>query len=36
MRTDMDYLVIDNYLFSKKDQPEWKEKDDWKVILTID
>jgi carbamoyltransferase len=36
MRTDMDYLVIGNYLFSKKDQPEWQEKDDWKMILTMD
>jgi carbamoyltransferase len=36
MRTDMDYLVIGNYIFSKKEQPEWQEKDDWKVILTMD
>lgn len=36
MRTDMDYLVIGNYFFSKTEQPEWQEKDDWKVILTMD
>ncbi len=36
MRTEMDYLIIENYLFSKKDQPEWKEKDDWEKTLTTD
>ncbi len=36
MRTEMDYLVIENYLFSKQEQPEWKEKDDWKKTLTND
>jgi carbamoyltransferase len=29
MRTEMDYLVIDNFLFNKKDQPQWQEKDNW-------
>lgn len=36
MRTEMDYLVIENYLFSKQQQPEWKEKDDWKKTLQAD
>ena len=36
MRTEMDYLVIENYLFCKTDQPEWKEKDDWKKTLKAD
>jgi carbamoyltransferase len=36
MRTEMDYLVVDNYLFSKANQPEWKEKDDWKKTLKAD
>lgn len=36
MRTDMDYLAIENYLFKKSEQPEWKEPDNWKVILTMD
>lgn len=36
MRTEMDYLVIGNYLFSKREQPEWKEKDDWKKTLQAD
>lgn len=36
MRTDMDYLVIGNYIFDKKQQPEWLEKDDWKTEFTLD
>lgn len=36
MRTEMDYLVIGDFLFSKKDQPLWKEKDDWKKTITTD
>lgn len=36
MRTEMDYLVIENYLFSKKDQPEWKEEGDWKKNMQPD
>jgi carbamoyltransferase len=36
MRTEMDYLVIENYVFNKKDQPEWKEKEDWKKTLQAD
>ena len=30
MRTEMDYLVIENCLLSKSDQPEWTEQDDWR------
>jgi carbamoyltransferase len=36
MRTEMDYLVVGNYVFEKKQQPEWLEKDDWKVEFTLD
>jgi carbamoyltransferase len=36
MRTDMDYLVMNNYLFDKKKQPEWIEKKDWKKDLELD
>ncbi len=36
MRTEMDYLVIDNYLFSKTEQPEWLEKDDWQEEYELD
>lgn len=36
MRTEMDYLVIGNFIFDKKNQPEWHEKDDWKSEFTLD
>ena len=36
MRTEMDYLVVGNYLFDKKMQPEWKEKDGWKEEFVLD
>jgi carbamoyltransferase len=36
MRTDMDYLVIGNYIFDKKKQPEWSEKTDWKKEFVLD
>lgn len=36
MRTDMDYLVVGNYIFDKKRQPEWLEKDDWRTEFTLD
>ena len=36
MRTEMDYLVIGNFIFDKKQQPEWAEKDDWKDEFKLD
>lgn len=30
MSTEMDYLVIGNYLFNKTSQPDWQNKDKWK------
>lgn len=36
MRTEMDYLVIDNYLFVKNEQPEWKETDNWQEEFVLD
>ncbi|MBL4657981.1 MAG: carbamoyltransferase [Flavobacteriales bacterium] len=36
MRTEMDYLVMGNYFFSKKDQPEWMEKDNWQEEFVLD
>jgi carbamoyltransferase len=36
MRTEMDYLVVGNYVFDKKSQPEWQEKDNWKEEFTLD
>jgi carbamoyltransferase len=36
MRTEMDFLVIGHFLFDKKQQPEWQEKDNWKEEFTLD
>ncbi|MBT1704463.1 carbamoyltransferase C-terminal domain-containing protein, partial [Chryseosolibacter indicus] len=36
MRTEMDYLVVGNYVFAKKEQPYWHEKDNWKEEFTLD
>ncbi|RIV24094.1 hypothetical protein DYU11_11910 [Fibrisoma montanum] len=36
MRTEMDYLVVGNYLFAKQDQPAWQEKDNWKEEFVLD
>ena len=36
MRTEMDYLVLGNYLFKKSDQPEWDKKDKWQEEFVLD
>ncbi|PTN36498.1 carbamoyltransferase [Desulfonatronum sp. SC1] len=36
MRTEMDYLVLESYILSKQDQPEWKETDDWRKDYVLD
>jgi carbamoyltransferase len=36
MRTEMDYLVMGNYLFKKEDQPEWDDRDNWKEEFKLD
>ncbi|HRE68771.1 MAG TPA: carbamoyltransferase [Cyclobacteriaceae bacterium] len=36
MRTEMDTLVLGNYIFEKTEQPEWQEKDNWKEEFTLD
>ena len=30
MRTEMDYLVLENFLLKKNDQPKWEKSDNWK------
>ncbi len=30
MRTEMDYLVLENFLLAKGDQPQWEKDDSWK------
>ena len=36
MRTEMDYLVINDCLFKKDTQPDWPEKGDWRNEFTLD
>ncbi len=36
MRTEMDFLVINNYLFVKSEQPEFKDVGDWKKEFVLD
>ncbi|MBL7912855.1 MAG: carbamoyltransferase [Bacteroidia bacterium] len=36
MRTEMDYLVVGNFIFDKRTQPEWKEKDNWREEYQLD
>jgi len=36
MRTEMDYLVVGNFLFGKREQPEWHEKGDWRETYGLD
>jgi carbamoyltransferase len=36
MRTEMDYLVLGDYLFSKADQPAWQEAKDWRTEFELD
>jgi carbamoyltransferase len=30
MNTELDYLVMENYIFKKTDQPDWDNKNKWK------
>ena len=36
MRTEMDYLIVGNFLFDKKRQPSWTEKTNWKEEYQLD
>jgi len=36
MRTEMDYLAINNYLFSKMNQPQWTDSIKWEKEFTLD
>ena len=36
MRTEMDYLVLENFLLTKADQPEWEQEDAWKQEFELD
>ena len=36
MRTEMDYLVVENCLLFKGDQPDWKETENWRDEFELD
>ena len=36
MRTEMDYLVLGNYLLDKRSQPNWSEQEDWREEFELD
>lgn len=36
MRTEMDYLVVNNFLLKKTDQPDWENRDKWKEKFDLD
>jgi len=36
MRTEMDYLVLENFLLSKPEQPKWDKDDSWKDEFELD
>jgi len=36
MRTEMDYLVMENYLFEKEKQPAWQEQHNWRTEFQLD
>lgn len=36
MSTEMDYLVINDYVYYKKDQPDWENREKWETKFKID
>ncbi len=36
MRTEMDYLVVENFLLDKRQQPQWDEKENWQEEFELD
>lgn len=36
MSTDMDYLIINNFVYEKTEQPDWENKEKWKVAFKKD
>lgn len=36
MRTEMDYLVVGNFIFAKHEQPPWREDKDWREEYALD
>ena len=36
MSTDMDVLVMNNFMYYKEEQPNWREKEQWKINFKLD
>ncbi len=36
MRCEMDYLVLEDFLLAKREQPGWEEKENWRETFTLD
>lgn len=36
MSTEMDYLVIEDFVYKKEDQPDWQDKEKWEVSFARD
>jgi carbamoyltransferase len=36
MRTEMDILVISNFILKKHEQPEFQETEDWQTFFELD
>jgi len=36
MRTEMDYLVLENYVLAKNDQPQWQKDETWQQEFELD
>jgi carbamoyltransferase len=36
MRTEMDVLVINNFVMFKEEQPKWQDKEDWQTKFELD
>ena len=36
MSTEMDYLVIENFVYKKELQPDWKNKEQWQRSFNLD
>jgi len=36
MRTEMDYLVVNNFLLAKTEQPDWGNREKWMVKFKLD
>ena len=36
MRTEMDYLIVDDFILAKTDQPEWEKDESWQEEFELD